>query len=106
MGRLWGGSGKALRGLWEGSGKALGRALGALAVLEAPGVSGMVYLHKQPPLHNRIEKFPFLLLSLNVFEGTTQQVPYMVTFGDPRLGHRVGGPIKGPLNQHRQDPTS
>ena len=47
-----------------GSGRALGRALGALAALEAPGVAGKVCLHKHAPLHNKIEKFPFLLLLL------------------------------------------
>ena len=41
LGELWGGSGVALGGLWESSAKASG----ALAALEAPGVSGMVYLH-------------------------------------------------------------
>ena len=95
----------ALGGLWEGSGKPLGGALGALAALEAPGVSGRVSLHKQAPLRNIIE-FVLLLLLRIVFEGTTYQVVYMATFGDRRRGHRGGKTIKGPLNQHRQDPTS
>ena len=91
----------ALGGLWEGSGRVFGGSGGS----GSSGVSGRVSLHKQTPLRNRIEKFPFLLLLLCVFEGTTHQVMYMATFGDPQLGGRIGAPIKGPLNQHRQDPT-
>ena len=38
-------------------------------------------------------------------EGTTHQIPRIATFGDPQLGARVAAHTKGPLKQHRQDPT-
>ena len=65
--------------------------------LGAPGVAGMVSHHKQAPLCNGIQKFPFLLLLLNVFNSTTHQVPRMATFGDRQLGARVAESTGGPL---------
>ena len=62
--------GKALGWVWEDSGRALGEALGALVALEAleaPGVSGMVSLHKGAPLRNGIEKFLFCVAFTKCF---------------------------------------
>ena len=90
---------------WEGSGNALGRALGAQAALEAPGVSGMVYLHKVAPIRSRLQKRKKCSL-YDVF----LRVPLTKSAAgqrlrdagsDPGLPDRTGG-----LYQHRQDPTS
>ena len=105
LGWLWGGSGRALGTLWDASGKPLGGALGALAAPEAPGVAGRVSLHKQAPLCNRNEKFPFFLLLRSVSTGTTHQVPYMATFGDRRLEAGVGAataPLPTPPGPYQQ----
>ena len=80
--------------LWEGSGRALGRALGALAALEAPGVSGMVYLHKVAPVCSRLQKFLFLFTVRSVFEGTTREVRSRAAFEDRRLEAGVGEPTE------------
>ena len=60
--RIWENLGRTLGGLWGGSGKALGWSLEALAALEAPGVSGMDYLHKVAPCCSRLQKFFFLFI--------------------------------------------
>ena len=84
------------------------RALGAYPPHSARTVTQYrnVSLHKAAPLCNCLHKFHFLLLLRCVFEGTIHQLMYMATFGDRRFGHRAGTEIKGPLNRHRQDPTS
>ena len=39
-----------------------------------------------------------MLLLRGVFEGTNHRVPRMATFGNPRLGGRVGKSTGGPLS--------
>ena len=75
----------ALGGLCE----ALEGTSGALAALEAPGVSGRVSLHKVAPFCSPFAKGLFLFIFQDVLEGTTHQVPHMATFGDHWLGGGV-----------------